>query len=51
MKDFMSQLSEAKSQADKREFVRGALGVEKFDAGKFAAGFIAGWLLTPRRKK
>lgn len=51
MKDFMSQLSKAKSQADKREFIRGALGIEKIDAGRFAAGFIAAWLLTPRRKK
>lgn len=51
MKDFINQLSTAKTDADKREFLRGVLGTEKPKAGAFAAGWVAGWLLTPRRKK
>lgn len=46
MKYYIDRLSQAESAADKREFTRGMLGNEKLNAGSFALGWIAGWLIT-----
>lgn len=46
MKDYIDRLNKAESAADKREFTRGVLGQEKVNAGSFALGWLAGWLIT-----
>jgi hypothetical protein len=51
MKEIIDGLTAQKSAADKREFTRGALGMDKFNAASFAGGWLAGWLLTPKPKK
>jgi hypothetical protein len=55
MKHIIDGLTDQKSQADKREFMSGVLGREKFRASSFAGGFIAGYLLAapskPKKKK
>lgn len=51
MKYIIDKLSDpTKSEADKREFTRGVLGMDKFNAVSYASGWVAGWLLTPKRK-
>jgi hypothetical protein len=50
MKYYIDRLTEAESAADKREFTRGVMGTEKTNAGSFALGWIAGWLITRGNK-
>lgn len=49
MKYVVDRLTQPQSEADKKEFIRGMLGTEKVNAGSFALGMVAGWLLMPRR--
>lgn len=51
MKYVVDRLSQAKSEADRQEFLRGLLGQDKPRAGLFVASVVSGYLLTRAVRK
>ena len=47
----VNRLNRAETEADKEEFVRGIVGLNKGGERKAAAGFIAGYLLSKALRK
>jgi hypothetical protein len=53
MISFLDRMARAETEADREQFVRGVLGLDKFHAGAMVAGWMAGSLVTkiiPGRK-
>ena len=44
MISFLDRMARAETEADREQFVRGVLGLDKFHAGSMVAGWIAGSL-------
>jgi len=42
----LDRMARAETEADKEQFVRGVLGLDKFHAGSMVAGWIAGSLIS-----
>ena len=42
----LDRMARAETEADKEQFVRGVLGLDKFHAGSMVAGWIAGSLIA-----
>ena len=42
----LDRLAREESEADREQFVRGVLGLDKFHAGSMVAGWIAGSLIS-----
>lgn len=46
MISLLDRIARAETEADREQFVRGVLGVDKFRPGSFVAGWLAGSLIT-----
>ena len=42
----IDRLARLETEADREQFLRGALGLDKFHAGSLVAGWLAGSLIT-----
>jgi hypothetical protein len=42
----LDRIARAETEADREQFVRGVLGLDKFHAGSMVAGWIAGSLIA-----
>lgn len=42
----LDRMARAETEADREQFVRGVLGLDKFHAGSMVAGWIAGSLIS-----
>jgi hypothetical protein len=42
----LDRMARAETEADKEQFVRGVLGLDKFHAGSMVTGWIAGSLIS-----
>jgi hypothetical protein len=46
MISFLDRMARAETEADREQFVRGVLGLDKFHAGAMVSGWMAGSLVT-----
>jgi hypothetical protein len=50
MKNYIDKMTDLNSPHERREFSKGAMGQDKFNAQSFASGMFAAWLLNQGRK-